>query len=73
MPARRERDPVKDYLAAQGRKGGKARAENLTAAERKRIARSGGAARAKNMNATDRSEAARLAARARWSKKKPKS
>lgn len=64
------RDPIRDYLAAQGRKGGTARAKALTAKERKSISSSGGKAAAAKRTAAQRSEIARQAARARWGKKK---
>jgi hypothetical protein len=70
MPARRERDPVKDYLASLGRKGGAARAKVLTARERKRIASAGGKASAANLTAEQRSAKARRAVLARWAKKR---
>jgi hypothetical protein len=70
MPARRARDPVKDYLAALGRKGGAARAKALSARQRKRIASAGGKASAAKLTAAQRSENARRAVLARWAKRK---
>ena len=55
-----------------GKKGGLARAQNLSAQERTASAtkagKAGGVARAKKMTKAQRSESARKAALARWSK-----
>jgi hypothetical protein len=51
-----------------GAKGGKARAEALSATRRRAIARIGGAARGRSLSSAQRKEAARLAAIARWSR-----
>jgi hypothetical protein len=52
-----------------GYKGGKARAQALTASERTAIASNAGKGRLKTMSKTERSQAARLAAKARWNKR----
>ncbi|HXJ19647.1 MAG TPA: hypothetical protein VMT03_05385 [Polyangia bacterium] len=51
-----------------GEKGGPARAQLLTARQRRAIAKRAGLARARAQSATERSELARKAALARWSK-----
>jgi hypothetical protein len=49
-------------------KAGKARAETLSAAERREIATRGGKARAASMTAAERKAIAKKAAAARWKK-----
>lgn len=61
---------MKDYLAAQGRKGGAARAKVLTSRQRKRIASVGGKASAAKLTAEERRAKAVKAIRARWAKKR---
>jgi hypothetical protein len=56
---------------ALGRLGGKARAEALSAADRKKIAGEAGKKSRENMTTKRRREIARKAARARWAKVKP--
>ena len=54
-----------------GRLGGKARAEALSAADRKRIAGEAGKKSREKMTIKRRTKIARKAARARWAKVKP--
>jgi hypothetical protein len=54
---------------ALGSKGGKARANKLSAAERSAIAKKGGKARLKSTSDKERAEIARKAAQTRWASK----
>jgi hypothetical protein len=51
-----------------GAKGGKARAQALSASRRREIAQLAGAARARSLSASERQESARRAVQARWSR-----
>jgi len=63
---------IQEWFAQQGSKGGKKRAERLTAQRRKEIARKAAAMRTKRLSAAQREEIARKAGKAaaakRWQK-----
>lgn len=59
---------IKDFTS----RGGKARAESMSADERRASARKAATARWSDVPAKERSKAAQKAARARWGKKKGK-
>ena len=59
---------VQKYIREITSLGGKARAESLTPAQRKRIARQGGRAAQAKLTPAERSVAARRAVQARWKK-----
>jgi len=62
----KKKDP---NAVALGSKGGKARADRLSAAERSAIAKKGGKARLKSTSDKQRTEIARKAAQTRWASK----
>jgi hypothetical protein len=65
----KKKDP---NAVALGRKGGKARARNLTPAELSKIGKQAAEGRMTKLSSTKRSEIARQAVKARWAKTKGK-
>ena len=57
---------VREFFVQEGAKGGKKRAQRLTAEQRKQIARKAASVRAKRLTSKQRKQIAQKAAAARW-------